>query len=143
MVFPYDGNFYNTPSIVKNLYEEKKDIAVFSDNRNRFLKVYGHFSVGGAFMVNREAYIDAGMENENFYGWGPEDIERVKRWEILGYKIKWISGALYHLNHPRRENSWHFDNNAKKKMLKEYLNICRMNKSELTNYLEKFEWIYS
>lgn len=34
-------------------------------------------SVGGAFLVNRKVYLKAGGENEHFYGWGPEDTERV------------------------------------------------------------------
>ena len=44
-------------------------------------------------------YVQAGGENEHFYGWGPEDLERVKRMEILGYSVTRIKGDLYHLYH--------------------------------------------
>ena len=57
-------------------------------------------SCGGAFFVNRSVYVQAGGENEHFYGWGPEDLERVKRMEILGYSVTRIKGDLYHLYHP-------------------------------------------
>ena len=48
------------------------------------------WSVGGAFLVNRVSYMEAGMENERFYGWGPEDVERVVRWDTLGYQISLV-----------------------------------------------------
>ena len=36
--------------------------------------------------------------NEHFYGWGPEDAERVRRMEILGYPVGVnTEGPLYHL----------------------------------------------
>jgi len=33
------------------------------------------------------SYIKAGMVNEKFYGWGPEDFELYERLKILGLKI--------------------------------------------------------
>ena len=56
-------------------------------------------------MANRQTYVDAGLENENFYGWGLEDGERYYRWLNLGYKVKRIPGPLFHLSHGRGINS--------------------------------------
>ena len=78
------------------------------------------------------------MENENFYGWGPEDIERVKRWEILGYRIKRIEGSLFHLHHPRLKNSWYASNILELKNKQELINICRMNNAGLANYISSW-----
>ena len=70
---------------------------------------------GGAILVNVQKYIEAGMENERFYGWGPEDFERYDRWEGLNYKIYRSEGCIYHLSHPRdmngKYNSQHQMNN--------------------------------
>ena len=59
----------------------------------------------GAMLVNKKAYIKAGMENERFYGWGPEDFERYDRRKILGLKIHRSKGPLFHLTHSRGSNS--------------------------------------
>jgi hypothetical protein len=61
----------------------------------------GRSSVGGAFIVNKQRYLKGGGENENFYGWGPEDAERLKRMEILEEPTQRIEGPLFHLHHPR------------------------------------------
>lgn len=56
-------------------------------------------------MVNMESYKNAGMENEDFYGWGLEDGERFYRMYSLGYKIRRVQGPLFHLTHSRGINS--------------------------------------
>lgn len=97
----------------------------------------GRPSVGGAFLVNRDKYLQAGGENEGFYGWGPEDAERVKRLEILGLPISRTKGSLYHLNHKRKPDIG-IDN--QKKALhnqKVLLNTCEMNKTELEYMISK------
>jgi hypothetical protein len=56
---------------------------------------------GGAAFLRREAYFEAGLENERMYGWGCEDDERVRRLSILGCRIARIPGPIFHLAHPR------------------------------------------
>ena len=141
MVFPYDGNFLDTTSVIRNLYKVKMDMDILTKNKDKFFKPYGYFSDGGAFIVRRDAFLTAGMENENFYGWGAEDIERVKRWEILEYRVKRVEGPLFHLSHPRNENSWFGSNQLEKRNRGELLKICMMNKSELTKYVNSFKWV--
>lgn len=127
--FPYDGRFIflNESQSVKL----RKDVSNLKDLPIQYI---GR-SIGGAFIVNRDKYGQAGGENENFDGWGPEDMERVKRMEILELPISRISGELYHLYHPRGRNSTCDDPERDKRYLKILLNICRMNKQELTNYI--------
>ena len=58
-------------------------------------------AVGGAVFAQTEKYLQAGMENEDFYGWGLEDGERHYRWLSFGYRIYRSEGCLFHLSHPR------------------------------------------
>ncbi len=104
VAFPYDGHFYDTSEIIREVYLTTKDVAVLFDNIGKMSLPYGHHTNGGAIFLNRESYVNAGMENENFYGWTPEDVERFVRWKNLGYKIFRSEGPLFHLTHPRDIN---------------------------------------
>jgi predicted glycosyltransferase involved in capsule biosynthesis len=104
VVYPFDGKFYDTSGIIRTLYLKKKSIKILHRNRNKMSLIYGDKHKGGAFMANREKYIPLGLENENFYGWGPEDYERYERWVNLNFKIYNTTGCMYHLTHPRDMN---------------------------------------
>jgi len=87
-------------------------------------------------MVNKQKYTEAGMENENFFAWGPEDQERVKRWEILGYKVRKLDGAMYHLYHPRGVDSGNHSIESSIKLKQEFCRVCKMSKNELKRYVD-------
>ena len=106
MSFPYNGRFYVTPPSLSDTFREKRNIRLFDEQKDEISLAYGSYSVGGAFVVNKEVYCRIGGENEYFYGWGAEDIERVKRLEILGYKIHRSDGGLYHLFHWRNNSRY-------------------------------------
>ena len=98
---------------------------------------FGRPFCGGAYFVQRQCYLSLGGENEHFTGWGPEDVERQKRVEIMGHKIGWIKhGTAYHLNHPRGKNSNYFNRLYVCKMRNELIKICSMDKTELTKYIK-------
>ena len=86
--------------------------------------MYGYHSVGGAFIVNKEKYLNAGGENENFYGWGLEDCERVKRMEILNLQVHRSIGSLFHLWHPTGKNSWFAYPKIEIRSRNEFLKTC-------------------
>lgn len=140
MVYPYDGRFYNVPGIIKNIYLNIRDINALTENVGKMNLMYGSHSVGGAFMVNKKAYEKAGMENESFYGWGPEDVERTKRMEILGYTIRKVTGSLFHLPHPRKENSWFGSKEAEIHNRQEMTKICKLDKRRLLDYISSDSW---
>lgn len=50
-------------------------------------------------------YRDRGGENENFVSYGPEDIERGRRFKSLGSRVVWLDGLVYHFEHPRGKDS--------------------------------------
>ena len=104
-VYPYESYFFDTTPLLRKLYLERMDIDVLEQNTKKMKAMYPPNPVGGAFMANRQTYVDAGLENENFYGWGLEDGERYYRWLNLGYKVKRIPGPLFHLSHGRGINS--------------------------------------
>lgn len=105
--FPYDGTFLDTGDIARQMYIETGDMDVLTELRNFMTLPYGDDMRGGAFLANTQRYKEAGMENMNFYGWGPEDWERIERWKALGYRLETVSGDLYHLSHPRDINGRH------------------------------------
>lgn len=133
MVIPYN-------QVVMYLMEEQtaaclaahspcEHLAMHSDSYQRWM---GRPSCGGLFLVNREIYMNCGGENEHIYGWGPEDAERVRRMDILGYPIGVNrAGPLYHLWHPRKENSLFSNQLIASKNRLELIRICNMNRQEL------------
>jgi len=104
-VYPFTDKMLNVPSFVKNIYAQKSNINILERFESAYTEMYGPKCVGGGFFANREKYTEAGMENENFYGWGIEDGERIRRWTRLDYKIERIEGVLFHFDHSRGINS--------------------------------------
>ncbi|MDR0891433.1 MAG: hypothetical protein LBN24_02345 [Mediterranea sp.] len=104
---PYDGSTYGVPTSIKELFAVKQQIGLLHEQRGKMHLRHGipHSSCGGATFANVDIYKKAGMENLAFYGWGAEDDERTERWRIMGYRIYWADGVLYHLSHPRGMNS--------------------------------------
>lgn len=125
MVFPFDGHCYDVNQAVKQEYGMNRQEEVLFSHIGEFGLIWSHFSCGGAFMVNRAAYIAAGGENERFYCWGPEDVERYKRWEIGGYRTLRTDGPLFHLSHPRHDNSKYTSDEVKIQMMKILFETCR------------------
>lgn len=104
-----------------------------------------HHSICGHCQFFRtSAYREGGMENENFISYGPEDSERMHRFQTLGYKVIWLDNYIWHLEHVRTENSNeknpHFHKNDQL-----YKYLSSLNADELKehyknqNYLKKYE----
>lgn len=125
MVYPYDGHVYNlSDDTLMAFVEDGQEQTLFKDAKVPFL-MFGGYSCGGAFMVNRKAYIDAGGENEKIMGWGPEDLERYKRWEIGGYRVARVEGSIFHMPHPKGENSGYFNDEMMYSSMGVLLETCR------------------
>lgn len=140
MGFPYDGRFCSlspedSDQFVRDRSFERLDELVRTSHL-----AHGPHSVGGAFLVNRKLYLQSGGENEHFYGWGPEDAERAKRMEILGLPVYRASGPLFHLYHPRKENSWYGSADIELKNRQEFLKVCGMRCDELQQYVRSWHW---
>ncbi|GAB3967323.1 hypothetical protein GCM10028806_09470 [Spirosoma terrae] len=138
LVYPYDGEFINVDSLYKNMFSKILDIKLLIDNRDKFWTLTKR-SYGGAFFISKKLYSKAGLENENFRSWGPEDLERKKRMLILGYRLKRIDGPIFHLIHDRKDNS-KYTSNLKGVYFDEYFSICNMRKPELLSYISSWSW---
>lgn len=60
---------------------------------------------GGDVFVNSNKYIDVDMKNERHYGWGNEYYDCYNRFTNLGNNVYRVDAHLFHLYHPRKENS--------------------------------------
>ena len=140
MSFPYDGRFFMLPEEQTEEFAKGGSFESLQKVVSSSLLI-GYHSVGGAFLVNRRQYLQAGGENEHFYGWGPEDAERVKRMEILGLPVYRAKGPLFHLYHPRKENSWYGSEELELQNREELLKVCSMTREELQSYIRTWEWI--
>ena len=136
MSFPYDGRFYTLSPEDSDLFVRDRSFERLDELVKTSHLAHGPHSVGGAFLVNRKVYLQSGGENEHFYGWGPEDAERVKRMEILGLPVYRASGPLFHLYHPRKENSWYGSADIELENRQEFLNVCSMTQEELQKYVQ-------
>lgn len=105
VAYPYNGIFLETSDILRKYYLKKKDIRILYRNRSKLELLYNQLMVGGAVIVNREKYMNAGMENETHYGWGNDDFDRYYRFKAQGYRIYRVNAPLFHLCHPRGDNS--------------------------------------
>lgn len=135
MVIPYDGRFVSVDILFKEMFSKILEDSLLEANLKKFLISSGR-SVGGAVFIDRQKYIDSGMENENFTSWGPEDLERYFRFQHLGHRVMKIEGCLFHLYHDRLENSGYQDAQIKQKYKRELLKVCNFEKGELQEYIK-------
>lgn len=105
ITFPYNGICMDVPEIIRTLFLKKNDIRILYRHKSKMNQLYPHMLVGGAVIADREKYIQGGMENEIYYGWGNDDFDRYYRFIGLGYKILRVNNFLFHLSHPRGNNS--------------------------------------
>ena len=105
VAFPYNGMCFDTSEVLRNYYLKRPDVRILHRNINKLHCMYDPQLVGGGVIIKREKYIQAGMESEIHYGWGNDDFDRFYRFMALGYKIYRVNTPLFHLWHPRGNNS--------------------------------------
>jgi hypothetical protein len=140
LCYPFDGRFYAVSEQLSQQYKDTRDFGILSSNHSRHWLLHGRYSVGGAYLVNVKEYLQAGGENEHFYGWGPEDTERRERIYNLGLQVYRVNGCLYHLHHPRCNSNFANRESAIVNR-REYIKICRMYQSELEAYIATWSWM--
>ena len=124
--FPYDGRFYSCDRISSEVFKILLNIEILLGRFPVMKLMHGYHSVGGAFIIHKKKYLEAGGENENFFGWGPEDTERVKRLEILELPIYYSPGTLFHLWHSGSEKNSFANTEFLVSVYKELLTSCKI-----------------
>ena len=103
---PYDGTSLESSDILRRLFIQTGNIGYIEKNLNKMkIQYQPKVMTGAGFFLNADKYRKAGMENEHFYGWGPEDFERYSRWQAFDYKLFRTEGFMIHLTHQRDINS--------------------------------------
>lgn len=138
--YPYDGICYSLSSDVSDNFRNTLDWDALYSEKEQFSTMFGQLTVGGIFVVNRKRYMQAGMDNEYFVGWGPEDIERLKRLTILDLPVSRVEGCIYHLYHPRKLNSGYVDQSQNLSAIQELLRICKMSRVDLLKETADWSW---
>ena len=128
LAYPYSGKFFDTGAIIRNYYINHPTVSFLEKNYPLMNILYGERCVGGCFIVRKEKYLQCGGENEEFYGWGYEDYERIIRLERLGMRLHRSEGHLYHLSHPRNINGTH--SNYFQRERSKYIADCVTHKTE-------------
>ena len=138
-VSPYDGRFVCVPKEEHvNIIIKDMDLGYLNYKK---MKGSDRFdSLGGCIIYNRQKFIEAGMENENFISYAPEDKERYWRFQYLGYKLERTKGPLFHLEHFRGPDSSHKHIHYPKNQ-RELDKEMNMSKKELLNYIKTWSWI--
>ena len=137
MAFPYDGLCLNVREADMARIWSGLSLAHLSQKN---CPVYVAHTYGGAALVSREAFLEAGMENENFLAWGLEDNERVVRFSLLGYRIARVPGPLFHLEHPCPPGQIGTKNPHYLANEREYRRILGLSPQQLRAEVEAWPW---
>ena len=105
VAYPYNGYCYDVPLIIRRLYLERNDVRILHRHKKKMEMLHKRTLVGGAVFVCTDKYKYCGMENEKHYGWGNDDFDRYYRFMNMGMNIYRTNILLFHLYHPRLENS--------------------------------------
>lgn len=134
--YPADGRFYRMHEEPSSQFAESLDENDLINSRKYDKSIV---SFGGLVLANREKYLEIGGENQNFVCYGPEDYDRYYRMSQLGETVR-IPGILYHLYHPRTEQSG-TDNPFFQSNVEEYRKVSSMNRNELREYISTWPWV--
>ncbi len=140
MAIPYDGRMINSSAKFANTFRKTLDINALLNYADSQQYMFGLSSLGGAYVVDVEKYRKLGWENEYFLCWGPEDMERFHRLDILGYRPLQIYGKCFHLPHYRGLNSGDTVPDMILSTKREYFKVLNMMPQELYNYIKSWSW---
>ncbi|MEN9917667.1 MAG: hypothetical protein RL662_103, partial [Bacteroidota bacterium] len=76
ITYPYNGVCYDLSEIIRSFYLKKKDVRILYRHKSKMELLHPYALVGGAVIMNKKKYIEAGGENEKHYGWGNDDFDR-------------------------------------------------------------------
>lgn len=140
VVYPFDGRCARVPRTWHRRLERALDIGIVGDTEFRGkATATASKSVGCAIYFRRDAFLAGGGENEHMVSFGPEDVERWHRFHALGYDVRRVPGALYHLDHwcgpDSSSRNPHFRHNHR-----ELRRVQAMDRPTLEAYVRSWPW---
>lgn len=144
VIYPYgfgawQKQIFANDELVSQFLSNDFDFSILEKNHKENLSRYGHVQ-----FFDRKSYIEGGMENENFKGSSPEDVERHHRFITLGYNVGRLDHWIYHLEHSRGDNSWPVSY-EKNPHMKDNINLWdflqTLNKKQLANYYNNQKYL--
>lgn len=105
IAWPYNGECLDTSYILRDFFLKSKNIKFLNSHQEKMYKFHNKSLVGGAIIMNLQKFINAGGENEKYYGWGDDDFDRYERFKNLNYNLYRTKNVLFHLSHMRLKNS--------------------------------------
>ena len=105
MALPYNGICLDTSEVIADCYMQSSDFNILDTYSYLMKRLQPQRLTGGAVIMNKDAFFNLGGENENYYGWGDDDYDRYIRFYQSGAPIFRSNTPLFHLSHPRGENS--------------------------------------
>lgn len=136
-VYCYDGRFARVSREYADLMFKHLDVGIFAGKTFSGMEQGAMVSVGGAVAYNKESFWKIGGENENFISYNPEDVCRKIRMDRLGFVVKRVRGAIYHLDHHISIDSSMSNPNFNQHELNK---IANMTKGELEKYISTWSW---
>lgn len=119
VIYPYELGYGQIQVLEKFDYEEFEKSGYNINYINEGNCTNKHQAeCGHCIFFNTDVYRKLGGENEEFVSYGPEDKERMYRFQQLGKRVEWREGHfVYHFEHYRGNDSWvtnpHFQGNWK------------------------------
>lgn len=141
MAMPYDGRVVLSPKEFADIFRDTLEIESLSEIDAYQQLMFGFSSLGGTYVVDIERYRKLGWENEHFLCWGPEDMERFHRLDILGHRPLQVAGKCFHLPHSRGINSGDTIPEMILSTKKEYYRVLSMTPTKLRQYVGSWEWV--
>ena len=124
-VYPYNGLFVNITKAAFDRFLPDFDFQFLEESlkgrelgyHNELVEIAHTASVGGMLMFTKESFFKIGGYNDNFLGWGGEDVDICNRSykQNRVSKISDVDAICWHLQHDntiRTENP-HYENNLK------------------------------
>ncbi len=87
--------------VIKDIIDKKKFLEDYNFQKVESPPQYRDWADGGIVFWNKRSFINIGMKNEYFKGWGGEDNEIIMRANLCELKQIRIDDTLYHLYHDR------------------------------------------
>lgn len=134
--YPFDQALRNIP---KEQYDTLANTLDLNTIQDKVQILHPAPPPGGCFFMKKDKFMEAGLENEAFISWGPEDVERLHRVQVLGYKVGALPGPIFHMDHTRTPHSTH-EHDKFKKNEAEFNKIKSMSAMQLRHYVNTWRW---